>query len=277
LNLQRIEPLLYHTVSISPLEEKSKADYALLRITDSTTKPADFLLKAVRHMNLVTFALHFFGRRPQNTWSEAELGIVLRACEGVDSLFFFGSLDEPVPILPMLACMRPQRLYMVSEMPHPQLDLTAPFFRNINHLLLGDIVADWSLIHGWSLLRNLSRLPALTHLALDQRTPPRALEAVLSECSNLQTLILYGAPEKNTATAPVLLHDERVVFIIDESPITQAHFISPDGRDMWVRADLFISRKRSGEIEGLLFTFVLASYIPFSAQIYRILLPYGTG
>ncbi|KAJ7807854.1 hypothetical protein B0H14DRAFT_3152320 [Mycena olivaceomarginata] len=167
-----IEPLLYHTVTISPLEEKSKADYALLRITDSTTKPADFLLKAVRHMNLVTFAMHFFGRYPQNTWSEVELGIVLRACEGVESLFFFGSLDEPVPILPMLACMRPQRLYMVSEMSHPQLDLTAPFFRNISHLLLGDIGADGSLIHGWSLLRNLSASrPSLTWHWTNTRLP----------------------------------------------------------------------------------------------------------
>jgi hypothetical protein len=139
LNLQRIEPLLYHTVGINPLEEKSKEDYALLRITDSTTKPADFLLKAVRHMHLVTFAMHFFGHRPQNTWSEAELRIVLRACEGVESLFFLGSLDEPFPILPMLACMRPQRLYMTSEMSHPQLNLTAPFFRNISHLLLSDM------------------------------------------------------------------------------------------------------------------------------------------
>jgi hypothetical protein len=215
-------------------------------------------------MYLVTFALHLFGRRPKNTWSEAELGIVLCACEGVESLIFFGSLDEPVPILPMLACMRPQRLYMVSEMSHPQLDLTMPFFRNISHLLLADIdTGPGSLVHGWPLLRNLSRLPALTHLALDQHIPPRALEAALSDCSNLQTLILYGTPENNTATAPVLLHDQRVVFIFSEYLMAQAQLITPDGRDIWARADLFISQKRSGDIEGLLFTFVLASYIPF--------------
>ncbi|KAJ7876084.1 hypothetical protein B0H14DRAFT_2714522 [Mycena olivaceomarginata] len=235
-----IEPLLVP-------HQKSKEDYALLRITDSTTKPADFLLKAVRHMHLVTFAMHFFGHRPQNTWSEAELGIVLRACEGVESLFFLGSLDEPFPILPMLACMRPQRLYMTSEMSHPQLNLTAPFFRNISHLLLSDMESNpGDLIHGWPLLRNLSHLPALTHMALDQLTPPRVLESILSDCPNLQTLILYG---ENTATAPVPLDDQRVVIILSDNLMAQIVLISPDGRDIWARADLFISRKRSGDIE----------------------------
>ncbi|KAJ7807877.1 hypothetical protein B0H14DRAFT_2872018 [Mycena olivaceomarginata] len=200
-----IEPLLYHTVSIDPLEEKSKADYALLRITDSTTKPADFLLKAVRHMNLVTFAMHFFGRRPQSTWSEAELGIVLRACEGVESLIFLRQSRRARP---------------------NSSDARV-------HATAAPIHGSEILVHGWPLLRNLSRLPALTHLALDQHTPPGALEAALSDCSNLQTLILYGTPEKNTATAPVLLHDQRVVFIISEHLIAQAH----------------------GDIEGLLFTF----------------------
>ncbi|KAF7362340.1 hypothetical protein MVEN_00580600 [Mycena venus] len=243
-----IEPLLYYSVSIEPFENKRAKDYAIIRAVD--TKPAGFLHNAVRHMYLCAIPWNIMGYRPESPWSAVELEKILRACRGVVSLVLVSDLDKPA-VLPMLADMRPKRLYLISDLCHSQLVLTAPFFRNITHLLLADVnnVEESNVHGGWPLLRNLSRLPVLTHIAFDHLMAPHVLSTVLSECPHLKAMILYGTQPLKTPTEVFSIHDQRLVLFLSEDLIAQFVFITPDGQDIWARADVFISRKRRGDIE----------------------------
>jgi hypothetical protein len=203
--------MLYNLVSFEGLEEKTGNSAAILRVVD--TKPADFFLKAVRHMVLFAVTLSWTA----DPWSEAELEKVLRACKGVVNLFFVGTLEQQPGILLMLEEMRPRRMIMIVDTSNPRLDLTLPFFQNITHLLLDDAtpMRNGAVSEGWPQLRNLTRLSALTHLALDEYTPRRIITAILADSANLRALIIH----RKSMPALDGLHDPCLVLWLDKEQL----------------------------------------------------------
>jgi hypothetical protein len=162
-----------------------------------------------------------------------------------------GGSDKP-EVFTMIADMWPKRLYLFVDM---MLDLTVPFFRNTSHLFFADLnheVESTSTQSGWPQLRNLPCLPALTHLALYHRISPHTLSTVLSDCSYLQTLILYGS---QAATEHFPFDDQRVVIFLSDDLISEWNIGSEDG-DAWARADLFILQKQRGDINGPFFVYL---------------------
>ncbi|KAJ7128445.1 hypothetical protein C8R44DRAFT_979169 [Mycena epipterygia] len=242
-----IEPTLYNMVSIGGLEEKQARGVALLHAID--TKPSGFFSRAVRHLALAAFHWSFMDH-PQNPWSDAELGKVLRACPGVVNLVLVGDLIEP-PVLPMLSDMRPKRLLMAVDVMNPQLKWTLPLFRNVSHLCLFDINATDPV--EWPQLRNLARLPSLTHLGV-YRTSPDILSAILSDYATLRVVLILC---ENTFTAKTLaseqnsLHDPRVVFSGMANILQDWVPRIESGEDIWAHIDDFILRKKRGEIDDV--------------------------
>jgi hypothetical protein len=243
--------MLYNLVSIEGLQEKTGNSAAILHFVD--TKPADFFPKAVRHMTLLAIILPSW-TTDQDPWSEAELEKVLHACKGVVNLFFVGSLEQP-GILPMLEEMRPRRMIMMVDTSNPRLDLTLPFFQNISHLLLEESnpMRNGAVSEDWPQLRNLTRLPALTHLALGECTPPRIITAILADSANLRALLIYGYDKSMPAMDG--LHDPRLVLWLSKEQFfgricDEWHLGIQGGADIWARADAFILRKQRGEIDS---------------------------
>ncbi|KAJ6598161.1 hypothetical protein DFH09DRAFT_1271973, partial [Mycena vulgaris] len=191
------------------------------------SKPASFFTKNVRNM-LVT------------TDRDADL---LPICSSVIDLAIV-STNSVFKIRPHLTAMKLQRLcarlrdYSGAMI----IDFTLPHFSSITHLdtrFTGDIP-----------LAGLSWLPALTHLRLSE-TESNALHQILAHCRQLQVLVLIQLPLMSLAP------------ICDELSIADPRFVlmnmigwakdwevgTQGGKDEWARAELFIAKKRRGEIK----------------------------
>ncbi|KAJ6491745.1 hypothetical protein C8R47DRAFT_1121629 [Mycena vitilis] len=187
----------------------------------------------------------FMGHRPQTPWTDTELETVLRAiCQGVIRVILLGNLDEPVTLLSMLADMRPRHAYLLVDTLSPQLDFTLPFFRQVSHMLIADLNTPESSTGGWR--HTVSRLPALTHIALNLLTSPHILSGILSDCANLQAVVMYANEEMATEAKHFSVIDQRVVVLVSEDLLSNWNMTCSD---IWASADSFMSRKRRGEIE----------------------------
>ncbi|KAJ7166553.1 hypothetical protein C8R43DRAFT_986328 [Mycena crocata] len=240
-----MEPSLYKVIRISAGESKRDADNAILRAVDN--KPVDFFANATRRMWLSTFSLHFFGTRPRNPWSEAELTRVLHVCTGVKDIMIMGDIVKP-PLLSLVAAMRPTRVSMLVNVTFADglIDFGAPFFSRATHLHFSDLedmmTADWP---DWL---TLARLPALTHLAVYCKGLDALLPRLLAALPNLAVLIAFTEDTEGTVLQHVKTPDIRLVVIEPTNGFMDEW--ASGGEDSWSRADDFIARKRRGEVEA---------------------------
>ncbi|KAJ7644870.1 hypothetical protein FB45DRAFT_862121 [Roridomyces roridus] len=131
------------------------------------------------------------------------------------------------------------------------VDLTHQAFASVTHFE----VFDSAEVDGSKLVENLAGLPSLTHLCLNDNTPSWIVHSLLSECSELQLLIvswtgsrelgLYRWAKEN----PV--QDERLVILQYWDFWSDLEAAADDGHslDYWSRAEGFVARKRSGDVE----------------------------
>ncbi|KAJ6592439.1 hypothetical protein B0H19DRAFT_1087834 [Mycena capillaripes] len=237
-----VEPLLYRVLIITD----QNSDVPLRSAVES--KPATFLQSAVRHVFFITS----WEGQPTGTrkLDSDDMNDLLFKCSGTINLMIdFNILHK----------MRLQRLdVMVPQVPHAALEwargaLMHPSLSFITHLSLGEATASHR--YAWEVWGHLASLPALTHLALTEDLSRALLSQVLAECRRLlvavTTFYSEEAQEKAIAFARDLtIRDPRVVVAMIADYTKDWETGARGGVDYWDRAEVFIDRKRRGEIEN---------------------------
>ncbi|KAJ7705504.1 hypothetical protein B0H17DRAFT_669853 [Mycena rosella] len=230
-----IEPFLYRVIRLDLLPLADAVRHAI------RTKPASFFQDSVRHLFL----------NSSEGWSAGEISELLRHCTRLVSFYTTGEFTTPA-MLPLLGRMLPVRkwggpleLLFGSA---AAVDLNHPFFRNVTHLDLFDLVKD----SDTRLSAGLGALPALTHLCLNNNVGVSFLRRVLEQCAHLQLLIhmwnhFYSEPARGIAANPPVV-DVRFVVGVFHSYWDDWEAGARGGVDFWVAADTFVARKRRGEI-----------------------------
>jgi hypothetical protein len=191
-----------------------------------------------------------------------DMNNIIWACPNVENLFMT-ILDRPLyssthPTPPGFDTLPLKHLYCnlnrIFDLT-PMKPLGLPAFSHLTHLelftdlRLGDESEDESFWR-WS---KLAELPELTHLALNSTWHMNACVHLLAVCSSLAALIILCAPSQlmdgESVTMDFLTDDPRFVIMEVNHYIEDWQRRILVGRDYWVRADVFIAKRLSGEIE----------------------------
>ncbi|KAJ7489107.1 hypothetical protein FB451DRAFT_1024520, partial [Mycena latifolia] len=222
-----IEPMIYETLIVN---QKALHPSFLLALK---TKPAGFL--HVRNLLLGT----------QLLLAPDELNMLLSACSAVVNLALFRPHHS---MLPHLAAMKLQRLRaeLYSLFNSVVIDFTHPLFTAVTHL----DTRDWGSVPRYSDPSGFASLPALTHLNICNASCA-VLCSLLLGCKKLKVLILstYSLQSCKNASRNLSIDDPRFVLMtyggggmVDWEAGTRGE------RDYWERADLFVAKRRRGEI-----------------------------
>ncbi|KAJ7176981.1 hypothetical protein C8R46DRAFT_1346895 [Mycena filopes] len=201
---------------------------ALIRAIRSNTRPPDFFRDRVQHL--------FAGDTVGN-----EVAEVLSVCTGIQSLVI-----RSAPMT-LLGALRPRRLSIflqhLLKSPHRH-----PMYSLITHLEVLDALKDFA---PGSLIGELALLPSLTHVALyDCSSTARD---ILARCTMLKLLVdeHYSKRERDLRHPyHDTIDDVRFVSIVilDREYIPDWVLGTRRGRDFWARGDLFVAKRRRGEI-----------------------------
>jgi hypothetical protein len=131
--------------------------------------------------------------------------------------------------------------------------LSHPSFARITHLeLFGNLdqagdSAEKSLAR-WT---GLANLPALTHLALSNSDLLAIFVRILAVCKSLRALVILGRLQSNLSVPEmeILTENPRFVVMQCDNYIADWQRGVLTGNDYWARADAFIAKRMSGEID----------------------------
>ncbi|KAJ6564449.1 hypothetical protein B0H19DRAFT_1374774 [Mycena capillaripes] len=238
-----VEPLLYRTIVLQTAEDQLEGypthSWDTLSIILKST-PASFFLHAVRNLYLMASDRH---------------KMLLTHCRAIENLWIGGSPIELPEIFPLIEDLPLQQLYCNLTYlfgPQRQIDFTHQLFARIARLEVFDHRNSFnSTIWG-----NLAIIPHLTHLAFNEPISIAMWLSLLRGCHSLRVFVVLG---QFLARAKIDGHQDKeelvkeprfVVMDCDQS--TQdwqmgAHL----GIDYWSRAEDFIAKRRSGEIDPL--------------------------
>ncbi|KAJ7616570.1 hypothetical protein FB45DRAFT_934491 [Roridomyces roridus] len=159
------------------------------------------------------------------------------------------------PLAEMMRSLRLRRLacdlrHMFG--PKTPIDFTHPIFSRLTHLEFFDYGAGLKS----EFVSGLASLPHLTHLAFNDRTFVASALAVLETCASLRVLIfltVYRTRESvvDVATAQQLGRDGRFVHMCCFRYIKDWHMGALTGNDYWARAEIFIAKRKAGEVNAL--------------------------
>ncbi|KAJ7241598.1 hypothetical protein C8J57DRAFT_1368927 [Mycena rebaudengoi] len=233
--LQWIEPLLYRTLVVGP------TTLVLSGIAAERLDPADLLhlqpakLKHVQHLFL---------------WdSSSDLLPVLPLCVHVEWL---GLRSEDPLILTAFEAMplALQHFSFINSSTLGAIDPSRPLFRTLTHL---DMSAE---AEGQPLDFQIAQLPALTHLGMHGARPPPFFLDLLRSFPRLHVLVSkmwFWSPWNAAQPHQPIDPDPHFVMMFAEASIN--HFVqewtlgAQGGKDFWARAELFIDKRRRGEIK----------------------------
>ncbi|KAJ7485726.1 hypothetical protein FB451DRAFT_1363557 [Mycena latifolia] len=238
-----VEPLLYRTIAL----DRSARSLGLKVALDSKRASVPhFLRDNVRQ-------LYF-----DSIEDDRSLHDILSVCTGIQTLALVRYRDDPEllrdlealgDLRRLTANLGDQGIFDAVE----SMDLRSPIFSNITHL---DLFDDFTGIAELSYWTDLTLLPALTHLSLF--APHRTfIVEFLQGCKKLQALVYHTHFEFVTSTMKELsnkisIADPRFVLMVDNWNTSVSGWRVPGvngGQDFWSRADLFISKRRRGDIE----------------------------
>ncbi|KAJ6452080.1 hypothetical protein C8R45DRAFT_86919 [Mycena sanguinolenta] len=240
-----VEPLLYRTLLVDsprlqfvPRDESPFTIECDQLISAIHSKPSSFFRDSVRNLCLA------------HNLAEEE-AIVLSACSAIENLWMLRQnkvnvLDFNLP-LKRLHCMVGM-LFRTS-----QLDFTHGIFSSITHLELFDNLADIINPEAWS---TLPCIPHLTHLAFnDDNFLPICL-ALLPTWESLRVMMILLDREMDADflanhNATGLAHDLRFVVSTCASYLQDWIEGIQVGCDYWSRAEDFIAKRESKEIQPL--------------------------
>ncbi|KAJ7623040.1 hypothetical protein DFH06DRAFT_1481813 [Mycena polygramma] len=233
-----VEPLLYHTIAV----EYSRAmdGYPIFTwevlIAALDSKPFSFFHLYVRNLCLLT------------STNALDVEILLNACTGVENLSVTaGSLGRHEAAIASSITLLP--LTHLTGNFGPIFRNTSPdaaFFTRITHLGLraGDL-----LNKDTELGSRLTSMPHLSHLSFgDTRFVPLLLP-VRTTSQSLRVLISLGASARSKLGD--LPSDPRFVALFNTWQLGDWQMGAHAGVDYWTRAENFIAKRRSGEINAL--------------------------
>ncbi|CAK5283631.1 unnamed protein product [Mycena citricolor] len=229
-----IEPKLYSSLSIDLVKPVLDTDqkYQLLRQYPAR---AEFFHRAIRHVAIQTLDMRFFAQRGVHRWSAEELATLLHICSGATNVLVCGGMRDPDILSTMQSAgFRVEKMLLLVPLSEPGLEFSSPVFGALTHLCLFDL--DDSAGRSLSAhLPELRRLPALTHLAIDARTPLATIDALLRQ--DLRVLLLWDLESKLDDAVPGL-GDRRVVVCAGHFEwIADWHSGASGAPDFWVLLD----------------------------------------
>ncbi|KAF7377395.1 Tyrosinase central domain-containing protein [Mycena sanguinolenta] len=231
-----IERILYRT--ITPYGARSTCSTrVLLDAIQSNLKPESFFRDRVLHLHLNAFSNSALPDVPK----------LLSMCPEVRDLRITIDahqiqLDQ---ILPGLAALRLRRLGAFLKLVLPS-SIPGPVLAAVTHLNIFDSFPTHDQLTNWLVL-----FPVLTHVAVRHNSVPLARN-VLAVCKNLQVLVFLhlgrsmGGKRENIPSA----EDDRFVRMLTHFGWSEEDWItgSNGGMDFWTSAEIFIAKKRRGEI-----------------------------
>ncbi|KAJ7687691.1 hypothetical protein B0H17DRAFT_1069509 [Mycena rosella] len=222
-----IEPIVYETLIFRGEDPPPSLQLAL------KSKPADFFPNNVRNLLL-----------DHSEGAHHNQGLLLASCSGVRNLLLMAA--RPF-MLPHVMNMKLQRLHVDIQNLFDSLEInfTQPFFANITHL-------DFWGYQGLETLSSpsgLSSLPELTHLKLYVLIRS-VVCSFLSNCKKLRILIAEAFITSLKAVSLAAAIDDLRFLLMASGATTDDWIAGTRGeRDPWARADIFVAKRRRGEIQ----------------------------
>ncbi|KAJ7166733.1 hypothetical protein C8R46DRAFT_1351021 [Mycena filopes] len=219
-----MRPLLYRTLIFDhesyPIKEQTKAALPV----HSVDRIAP--LEETSHVSCFAAVRHLFLSSASDSAASTAL---LSACPNVENLSLFGVNAEWIPLISRLPL---RHLYA----PPPQIIGTfGPAFPHLTHIEIFESRPSSS----WD---NLVALPRLSHLSFHDSLPEVFLR-LLRLCAHLRVLICMGMVDNAD-----LAQDVRFVCTSCNHYVQDWYMGARWGEDYWHRAELFIAKRRAGEI-----------------------------
>ncbi|KAJ7123486.1 hypothetical protein C8R44DRAFT_875677 [Mycena epipterygia] len=225
-----VEPLLYRTIVVE-VEHSSRTPifpHFTTTSLSSALESKNFHPDAARHLLLYANA---------RTYKD-----VLARCTGVENLW----INDLTDMAPLIAPLPLKHLYTNLLSLLRTLSPTYACFSRITHL---EVMDDWEEADSeiWS---GLSLLPQLTHFSFNSSYfVPSARE--LLEISKSLAVLVFLESGQDPSPAAELSHDLRFVQMGFMDWFEDWKMGVHSGEDYWSRAENFIAKRRSGEINAL--------------------------
>ncbi|KAJ6550979.1 hypothetical protein DFH09DRAFT_603549 [Mycena vulgaris] len=239
-----VEPLLYRTLVLSQYG-RNQAIQGHPRFHAQTlahrieSYPDSSFRDSVR--NLFTYQM--------DTDHEA---LILSACSKIENLWII--TDAPGHLYPLIRTFPLKRLHCSLEalFSSIQPDFTLPLFSHITHLEWIDFPSVAN-PETWS---GLALIPNLTHLSFNSPTFIPLWPGLLATCESLRVLVfLWGVRGPKLVAehqdGENLARDTRFVVMGCDAFVKDWQKGAHAGLDYWRRAEDFIAKRRSGEIDVL--------------------------
>ncbi|KAF7328663.1 hypothetical protein MSAN_02467900 [Mycena sanguinolenta] len=211
-----------------------------MRAIQSNSKPESFFHDCVRHLHLSCIDVEAVKNAPT----------ILSACTGLQTLRLVLDTNQIQPhlLLPALTALKLRQLsaYLQLIFASPMLN---PMLASLTHLDVFDSIppnSDDAQIPRW-----LIQFPVLTHVTM-RAGSVRLARNILTAYKNLRVLIFlhlrwnkYPKAEDFPST-----EDDRLLYMLSEDAWNEEHWVTGSNRgvDFWVSAEVFIAKKRRGEI-----------------------------
>ncbi|KAJ7176965.1 hypothetical protein C8R46DRAFT_1213535 [Mycena filopes] len=241
------EPLLYRTLSVTA----ARTTGGTMRISEDgalkllgPNQPASFLYDHVRRLAVTNV-------------SSDTVAPLLSKCSGTQYLAIYQTPLDPTQ-LPLIAAMPVRRL---------SVDLTALFGRraeiDLRHSLFQRLthwdIFETDLEDSW--MAGLAALPCLTHISFNtdltlgvHQDEPTFFRTLLADCKSLEVLILvFLSKEERQHIIQDYTYfgeDPRSVLMVVGDFLADWELGATGGADCWMRAEIFIRRRRSGEVRA---------------------------
>ncbi|KAF7364064.1 hypothetical protein MSAN_01065200 [Mycena sanguinolenta] len=246
-----IEPLLYRTLSIAgDIHVGDSADVIRISTSDCfkilESKPASFFHNHVRHLAFTRVQSH-------------AVASILSQCSGAFRLALFQTgTPNSSSWLPSIEAMS---LLQISAnvnrlFGNSGVDFHHDAFARLTHLDLFEVPVS----ENWA--TDLCRLPRLTHLSFNfdtddgENIDATACRIILGGCKSLGALVLIFEEDihreefESVDGCPYFSDDPRSVTMVAGAFLDDWERGATGQDDYWAKAEMFIQKRRSGEIKG---------------------------
>ncbi|KAJ7091294.1 hypothetical protein C8R43DRAFT_1172122, partial [Mycena crocata] len=239
-----VEPLLYRTIIVSDDVSSQRTFPAFTYLTllrAVTSKPASFFRDCVKNI-----CLHP-GR------DEATLEMLLRVCTRVENLSV--NWFSTATLYLLLSSPEPNLKYLYTDFrPFFKLPPTHPIFSCLTHIEMSPVFSGNT--DAITSLLPLRLLPRLTHLAFWPAELLGDCPRLLDTCKSLAVLIWFKwlQPTQHPFQYPpgtTILDDPRFVPMAFPYGGEDWTVGIQTGMNYWRRAEIFIAKRRTGEIDPL--------------------------
>jgi hypothetical protein len=178
---------------------------------------------------------------------------VLSACPRVADLWITDSIDSTVMnvLFPLIEDLPLTSLTCnLHHLFGRAIDFTHRLFAQITHLKL----FDWPSSVEPEIWHNLALIPHLTHLAFTHPTFITVCLTLLQTCPSLRVLVCVGLYQMQQVIdghrdEEELVKDPRFVLMNHQNQTRDWQVAAHTGNDYWSRAEDFVAKRRSGEID----------------------------